>query len=93
MSESRTFSDISEAVVGRMKELGRTQFGMVFDPPDGASSTATSPTPFGECVVAFVHDRGCSELTLTVIKKPALLSTATLWSGFAAALARCREET
>jgi hypothetical protein len=93
MPTSRTFSGISSEIVGRMKEYGRSQYGIVFDPPDGPNSTAISQTPFGECVIEFAHDSARQELTLTLVKKPWLLPESLLWNGFLTTLEACREET
>jgi hypothetical protein len=93
MPTIRTFTGISIEIVGRMKEYGRSQYGIVFDPPEGPNSTATSQTPFGECVIEFAHDIERAELTLTLVKKPWLLPEGLLWNGFLETLARCREDT
>ena len=93
MSDSRSFSDVTPEILSRMKELGRAEHGIVYDPPDGPIGTATSQTPLGECVIEFAHDAATAELTLTVVKKPWLLPEGVLWSGFTATLDRCRNTT
>ena len=92
MPNSRTFSGVTAEILNRMKEFGRAEYGIVYDPPDGAISTATSRTPLGECVVEFVHDAAKAELKLTLIKKPWLLPEGLLWSGFSETLERCRRD-
>ena len=91
MSNSRIFSGVTEETLTRLKTLGRTQYSVVVDPPDGPRSSATSQTPFGECVVDFEHDTTRSELTLTLVKKPWLIPESLLWGSFLATLQRCRE--
>jgi hypothetical protein len=76
-----------------MKEFARANYNIVFDPPAGPTSIATSQTPLGECVIEFVHDPAKAELTLTLVKKPWLLPEGVLWSGFIATLDRCRDNT
>jgi hypothetical protein len=93
MPTSRTFSGISVQIVDRMKVYSRSQYGVVFDPPEGPNSTATSQTPLGECVIEFAHDVERAELTLTLVKKPWLLPDGLLWNGFLETLERCRKET
>jgi hypothetical protein len=93
MSNSRTFSDVTVNVLSRIKELGRAEYGVVYDPPDGPRSNATSQTPLGECVVAFVHDSVRAEVTLTIVKKPWLIPESLLWNGFLETLERCRKQT
>jgi hypothetical protein len=93
MPSTRTFSDVTAEILGRMKEVGRAEYSIVYDPPEGPVSTATSQTPLGECVIEFVHDPTKAELTLTLVKKPWLLPEGLLWSGFSETLERCRKET
>jgi hypothetical protein len=93
MPSTRTFAGVTAAILIRMKEFGRAEHGIVYDPADGASGTATSETPLGECVIEFAHDGATDELTLTLVKKPWLLPESVLWNGFAATLERCRQET
>lgn len=93
MPNTRTFSGVTTELLSRMKDYGRAEYGIVYDPPEGAVSTAISQTPLGECVIEFVHDAAKAELTLTVVKKPWLLPEGLLWSGFSNTLERCRKET
>ncbi len=91
MSRTRTFSGVTAEILIRMKELGRSEYGIVYDCPKGATGIATSQTALGECVIEFVHDREKSELALALLKSPPLLPEGLLWSGFADTLDRCRE--
>jgi hypothetical protein len=93
MPSTRTFSGVTPEILHRMKEFGRAEYNIVYDPPEGPVSTATSQTPLGECVVEFAHDPAKAELTLTLLKKPWLLPEGLLWSGFSETLERCRRET
>ena len=78
--------------LSRVKEVGRSEHGVVYDPPDGSrSTTASSRTPFGECVIQFDHDSARAVLTVTIIKRPWLLPEGILWDGFMRALERCRD--
>jgi hypothetical protein len=92
MPSSRTFSGVTVEILTRMKEFGRAQYNIVYDPPEGPLSTATSQTPLGECIIEFAHDAGKAELTLTLVKKPWLLPEGLLWNGFSETLERCRKE-
>jgi hypothetical protein len=92
MSSRRTFSGVTVDILTRMKEFGRAQYNIVYDPAEGPVSTATSQTPLGECVIEFAHDAAKSELTLTLVKKPWLLPEGVLWNGFSETLERCRKE-
>jgi hypothetical protein len=92
MPSSRTFSGVTVEILSRMKEFGRAQYGIVYDPPEGPVSTATSQTPVGECIIEFAHDAAKTELTLTLVKRPWLLPEGLLWNGFSDTLERCRKE-
>jgi hypothetical protein len=93
MPSSRTFSGVTVEILTRMKEVGRAEYSIAYDPPEGPVSTATSQTPLGECVIEFAHDAAKAELTLTLVKKPWLLPEGLLWNGFSETLERCRNET
>jgi hypothetical protein len=92
LPNSRTFSGVTTDVLLGMKQYSRDEYKVVYDPPEGAISTATSQTPLGECVIKFVHDSAKAELTLTLVKKPWLLPEGVLWRGFVATLERFRKE-
>ena len=92
MSSRRTFSGVTVDILTRMKEFGRAQYNIVYDPAEGPVSTATSQTPLGECIIEFAHDAAKAELTLTLVKKPWLLPEGVLWNGFSETLERCRKE-
>ena len=92
MSSRRTFPGVTVDILTRMKEFGRAQYNIVYDPADGPVSTATSQTPLGECIIEFAHDAAKAELTLTLVKKPWLLPEGLLWNGFSETLERCRKE-
>jgi len=91
MYNSRIFSDVTAEALARIKGVGRTQYSVVFDPPEGLHSTATSQTPFGKCVVEFEYDIARAELTLKIVKKPWMVPENLLWSAFGETLERCRE--
>jgi hypothetical protein len=38
MSNSRTFPGVTPEILSRMKELGRAEHNIVYDPPDGRSA-------------------------------------------------------
>ncbi len=92
MPNSRIFSGVTAEALSRIQGLGRAEYGVVFDPPDGPCGNATSQTPFGECVIAFMYVSARAELTLTIVKKPWLIPASMLWSGFLETLGRCREQ-
>jgi hypothetical protein len=70
MSITRSFSDIAREILSRMKEHGRSQYRIAFDPPEGANRTATGETPLRECMIEFAEGSPRSGLTLNLAKKP-----------------------
>jgi len=73
MSNTRTFSGVTAEILIRMQEPGRSEYGIVYDCPEGAADIATNQTPFGECVIEFAHDHEKAELALVLLRKPPLL--------------------
>jgi hypothetical protein len=80
MAASHTFCGVTAQIMERIRQLARSEHGIVFDPPDGDQGTATGRTPLGECVVHFKHDLAGAALVLTLLKKPTLLPAGLLWS-------------
>ena len=90
MSKSRTFASVTVEVVHRIKQEAREKHGVLFDPPEGTTGTATGRTPFGDLIVYFVHDSVEAALMMTLVKKPMVLPSALLWKAFDAELERTR---
>ena len=42
MPSTRTFSGVTPEILHRMKEFGRAEYNIVYDPPEGPVSTATA---------------------------------------------------
>ena len=89
-SPSCAFSGVTLEVVNRIRSVANAEYGVAFDPSAGTNGTATAHTPFGLCVVHFVHDSARSVIVLTLLKKPFWLPTRLLWSGFEEEIERCR---
>ncbi len=90
MAESRTFASVTADHLDRLKQVARDRHGISFDPPDGAKGVATGHSPFGDCIVHFVHDNAQAVLSLTLVRKPMLLPAGMMWSSFEAVLEHCR---
>lgn len=90
MAETRTFNGVTAEIWERVKDIGRSQYGTVFDPPQGNSGTATTPTPVGTLVLGFEFDRQATQITYTVRTKPRFLPSGPLWSGLAQTITQCR---
>jgi len=91
MPTTRSFSSVTSEILSGLKEFGRVEHGIVYDPPEGTVFTATRPTRVGDCVVEFVHDSARNELKVTIVKKPPLLPERLFWDGLVALLERFRE--
>jgi hypothetical protein len=91
MQSTRALSGVTAEILSCLKELGR-EHGILYDPPDGASFTATRPTRLGDVVMNFVHDGAKDELTVTIVQKPILVPEKALWNGLVATLERFQKE-
>nr|WP_294506990.1 hypothetical protein [uncultured Rhodopila sp.] len=90
MAATRTFSSVSAELMERIRQVARDEHGILFDPPDAATGTATGRTPLGECIVHFAYDIAQAELVMTLVKKPLMLPAGFLWTAFLAELERSR---
>ncbi len=90
MAETRTFNGVTAEIWEKVKDVGRSRYGTVFDPPQGDSGTATTTTPVGTVVLGFDFDRQATRITYTLRNKPLFLPSGTLWTGLAETIVRCR---
>jgi hypothetical protein len=81
------FQGITLAALVRMHAESSSDHVVALD-PDQRGGTVHRPTPLGEVVVRFTHDRAREEMMVTIVKKPKLLPEAVLWAGVALALRR-----
>lgn len=93
MSNQHIFHDVTPALLERTiaRISGKAGLSLALD-DDGRGGTATGPTPLGEVAVRFDYAPEATQLTLTVVRKPALVPVAMLWSQFAGALDAARTE-
>jgi len=87
MSRTRIYSGITLEALSRMRDDSNRDYAVELD-ASGVSGTVSKPTPFGNALMRFEHDGGRAEMTVTILKKPALLPAAVLWAGVAHALRR-----
>jgi hypothetical protein len=87
VSKTHVFQGITLAALVRMHAEGGSDHVVELD-ADQSSGTVRRPTPLGEVSVHFTHDRARAEMTVTIVRKPKLLSEAVLWAGVALALRR-----
>lgn len=91
MAETRTFDGVTAEIWEKVKDVGRSRYGTVFDPPQGDCGTATTTTPVGIVVLRFDLDRQATRITYTIKNKPLLLPSGPLWSGLAQTIGQCRD--
>ena len=87
MSRTQVFSGITIAGLSRLREEDSDDYDLDLD-PGRVGGTVNKSTPFGDVVVRFDHDSQRAEMTVTIVKKPALLPSALLWAGVSRALRR-----
>lgn len=79
------FSGVTVAALVRMHDAGSSEYALDLD-PDRRGGAVRRPTPLGDVVVRFTHDRERAEMHVTIVSKPRLLPAAVLWAGVAMAL-------
>jgi hypothetical protein len=89
--DKKTFSGVDAATWEKLKALGTSQHGTVFDPADAESGTATTRTPVGTLVLGFAFDAANNSLTYTIVEKPLLVASNLIWSGIEDSIGKCRQ--
>ena len=91
MATSRAFSDVTVKVVNRIRQVAHDEHGVVFDPLDGTTGTATARTGIGDCVVHFVHDSVQSVPGLDACEKADVAASGAVTERLASSrLQRCK---
>jgi hypothetical protein len=91
MTRARTFEGVTPAVLGRIRQVGRS-YGVRFTPEEGPAGEAVGRTPMGECIISYAHDAGAARLTLVIRRKAALLPSAVLWRQLDEIIDACRRQ-
>ena len=89
--DNKTFAGVDAATWEKLKALGSSQHGTVFDPADAASGTATTRTPIGSLVLAFAFDSASNSVTYTIVEKPFFVASGLVWSGVEDCIRKCRQ--
>ncbi len=90
MSKTRVFPGVTFALLSRMREDDGGEYALAVD-PGRVGGIVHKPTPLGEVIVRFEHDDRRAEMTVTILRKPALLPAAVLWAGVSHALRRASD--
>jgi hypothetical protein len=87
MSNSRTFSSVTPAVLERMRATNDSPYTMKLN-SDGKSGTVSGKSPLGDVVIGFDYAEAQAEVTMTILEKPMFVPVPLLWAEFSYAL-RC----
>ena len=90
MSDSKTYSGVTEQIFACVKANTAKEHGTVYDPLDGNQGTATTDTVVGEVILTYDLDPATSEIKYTLIKKPVLAPEHEIWNGIEGAINACR---
>jgi hypothetical protein len=86
MSAMRVFRGITPEILTRLQQQ-KAGGGYVLDlEPGGSGGRLSGRTAFGEVVVRFDYNTARSELTVTILKKPAFMPSVALWAEMSNAL-------
>jgi hypothetical protein len=85
MSKTHVFPGVALQTVISLRDQPQGNYKLDLD-PDGLGGLLTIATPMGDVVLRLRHNSANSELTLTVVKKPMLLPTATILNTIAQVL-------
>jgi hypothetical protein len=87
MSDSRTFTGVTPAVLKHMRAANDSPYIMNLS-ADGKSGTVSGRSPLGDIVIRFDYAGARAEVTLTILEKPMFVPVPLLWAEFSYAL-RC----
>ena len=90
MSDSKTYSNVTEEIFACVKATSSKAHGTVYDPPTGNKGTATTDTVVGKVKVGFDLNTDSNEITYTLIHKPVLAPEHDIWNGIEDAINGCR---
>jgi hypothetical protein len=91
-SKTHVFPGITQHTLENLRKQSDGNYLLQLD-PDGAGGLLTTPTGMGDVVVRFDHNVERAELTVTIVKKPMLLSTAVILTETSEALRRAAGPT
>jgi hypothetical protein len=93
MASTRSWTDVTPAILACVKASSAHEHGTRYDPPDADKGTATTDvTAIGTIVLGYELGAG-DTLTYTIQKKPFLVSETEIWSGIDSAITACRVTT
>lgn len=91
MASAKTFKGVTPEILHRLSgdRAGDYRFALN---PDGRTGTLSGKSSIGDLTIAFEHFPENAEVTVTVLKKPALAPTALIWAEFNYALRQATAE-
>ena len=93
MPESRTFSDMNQALFDATKKASQQAHKTTYDPPSGSKGTATTHIPLlGDVVVSFDFNPDASSITYTIVTLPksGIPSANQVFDGIDSTIRACR---
>ena len=84
----QVYNQVTQALFGCVKQQSNKEHGTVYDPPNGNSGTATTPSP--KVVLTFDFVPADMTLSYTLVEKPWWVPESAIWDGIAKTLNHCR---
>ena len=87
---SRTFSNITSAMLACMERNSRKRYGTVYTPDPGNPNKGVSETHYlGLTRLSFVFDPVAATVTYGIVRKPLLAADTQVWDGIRDAIKAC----
>ena len=90
MSDSKTYSNVTEQIFSCVKAKSSKEHGTVYDPPTENQGTATTDTVVGKVVLSYDLNTDTSEIKYILVDKPILAPEHEIWNGIESAINGCR---
>lgn len=89
VGDSRTYTDVTQAIFDCVKTKSKTDHGTVYDPPNGNTGTATTQTTVGEVKLSFDLDLSAKTLKYVILEEPGAVFNFEIWDGICGAIKFC----
>jgi hypothetical protein len=87
---SRTFSNITPAILACTQTNSRKRYGTTYTPDPGTPNSGMTETHYlGLTKLSFVIDPAAATVTYTIVHKPLIASNTQVWDGIRDAIKAC----
>ncbi len=90
MSDSKTFTGITQAIFECVKSKSHQAHGTNYVPPNANKGTATTKGEGWEVQLGFELDTSSGDLSYTLLHKTWIVPEKSVWSGISSTIDECR---